>query len=130
VDEFGNTKLQWVKTDTDAERQVELMKAVIDGMKSEITPVAPVKAARAKRDECRRAGLQLDYHVLYLEAYLPGGVTELGKTVGRGFRGSGVNFINIRSQLVYCGIRTVRRRRHSVELFGSDVSTFCFYSGN
>lgn len=51
VDEFGNTKLQWVKTDTDAERQVELMKAVIEGMKSEIVPVAPVKAARAKRDD-------------------------------------------------------------------------------
>lgn len=51
VDEFGNTKLQWVKTDTDAERQVELMKAVVEGMKSEITPVAPVKATRAKRDD-------------------------------------------------------------------------------
>lgn len=51
VDEFGNTKLQWVKTDTDAERQVELMKAVIEGMKSEITPVAPVKAVRTKRDD-------------------------------------------------------------------------------
>jgi predicted phosphodiesterase len=51
VDEFGNTKLQWVKTDTDAERQVELMKAVIEGMKSEIIPVAPVKATRAKRDD-------------------------------------------------------------------------------
>ena len=51
VDEFGNTKLQWVKTDTDAERQVELMNAVIEGMKSEITPVAPVKATRAKRDD-------------------------------------------------------------------------------
>lgn len=51
VDEFGNTKLQWVKTDADAERQVELMKAVIEGMKSEITPVAPVKPARAKRDD-------------------------------------------------------------------------------
>lgn len=51
VDEFGNTKLQWVKTDTDAERQVELMKAIIEGMKSEITPVAPVKATRAKRDD-------------------------------------------------------------------------------
>lgn len=51
VDEYGNTKLQWVKTDTDAERQVELMKAVIEGMKSEITPVAPIKAARAKRDD-------------------------------------------------------------------------------
>lgn len=51
VDELGNTKLQWVKTDTDAERQVELMKAIIEGMKSEITPVAPVKAVRAKRDD-------------------------------------------------------------------------------
>lgn len=51
VDEFGNTKLQWVKTDTDAERQVELMKAVIEGMKSEITPIAPVKATRGKRDD-------------------------------------------------------------------------------
>lgn len=51
VDEFGNTKLQWVKTDTDAERQVELMKAIIEGMKSEITPVAPVKAVHAKRDD-------------------------------------------------------------------------------
>lgn len=51
VDEFGNTKLQWVKTDTDAERQIELMKAVIEGMKSEITPAPPVKAVRAKRDD-------------------------------------------------------------------------------
>lgn len=51
VDGFGNTKLQWVKTDTDAERQVELMKAVIEGMKSEITPVVPVKAVRTKRDD-------------------------------------------------------------------------------
>ena len=51
VDEFGNTKLQWVKTDTDAERRVELMKAVIEGMKSEITPVVPVKAVRTKRDD-------------------------------------------------------------------------------
>lgn len=51
VDEFGNTKLQWVKTDTDAERQVELMKAVIEGMKSEITPVVPVKVVRTKRDD-------------------------------------------------------------------------------
>lgn len=51
VDEFGNTKLQWVKTDIDAERQVELMKAVIEGMKSEITPVAHVKASRIKRDD-------------------------------------------------------------------------------
>ncbi|EBJ5824669.1 winged helix-turn-helix domain-containing protein [Salmonella enterica] len=42
VDEFGNTKLQWVKTDTDAERQVELMRAVVDGMKSDITPVSVV----------------------------------------------------------------------------------------
>ncbi|EIC5118272.1 metallophosphoesterase [Salmonella enterica] len=49
VDEFGNTKLQWVKTDTDAERQVELMRAVIDGMKSDITPVSVVPPPPKKR---------------------------------------------------------------------------------
>ena len=64
VDEFGNTKLQWVKTDTDAERQVELMKAVIEGMKSEITPVAPVKAARTKRyDKLLNLYTVSDFHL-------------------------------------------------------------------
>lgn len=51
VDEFGNTKLQWVKTDTDAERQVELMKAVIDGMKSDITPVSSVPRPKKRLNE-------------------------------------------------------------------------------
>ncbi|QNI20451.1 hypothetical protein SHWT1_22 [Salmonella phage SHWT1] len=51
VDEFGNTKLQWVKTDTDAERQVELMRAVIDGMKSDITPVSSVPRPKKRLNE-------------------------------------------------------------------------------
>lgn len=51
VDEFGNTKLQWVKTDTDAERQVELMRAVIDGMKSDITPVSAVPPPKKRLNE-------------------------------------------------------------------------------
>lgn len=51
VDEFGNTKLQWVKTDTDAERQVELMHAVIDGMKSDITPVSAVPPPKKRQNE-------------------------------------------------------------------------------
>ncbi|AIM41121.1 hypothetical protein LSPA1_23 [Salmonella phage LSPA1] len=51
VDEFGNTKLQWVKTDTDAERQVELMHAVIDGMKSGITPVSEVPPPKKRLNE-------------------------------------------------------------------------------
>lgn len=51
VDEFGNTKLQWVKTDTDAERQVELMHAVIDGMKSDITPVSEVPPPKKRLNE-------------------------------------------------------------------------------
>ncbi|HBX1184347.1 TPA: metallophosphoesterase [Salmonella enterica] len=51
VDEFGNTKLQWVKTDTDAERQVELMRAVIDGMKSDITPVSVVPPPKKRLNE-------------------------------------------------------------------------------
>ncbi|EPI9101752.1 winged helix-turn-helix domain-containing protein [Salmonella enterica subsp. enterica serovar Newport] len=51
VDEFGNTKLQWVKTDTDAERQVELMRAVVDGMKSDITPVSAVPSPKKRQNE-------------------------------------------------------------------------------
>ncbi|EDF0606879.1 winged helix-turn-helix domain-containing protein, partial [Salmonella enterica subsp. enterica serovar Enteritidis] len=51
VDEFGNTKLQWVKTDADAERQVELMRAVIDGMKSDITPVSSVHRPKKRLNE-------------------------------------------------------------------------------
>ncbi|QDH44720.1 oxidoreductase [Salmonella phage SS8] len=51
VDEFGSTKLQWVKTDADAERQVELMRAVIDGMKSDITPVSSVPRPKKRLNE-------------------------------------------------------------------------------
>lgn len=51
TDEFGNIKLQWVKTDVDAERQLEIMRAVVDGMCSEITPVAPVKRPARKTDD-------------------------------------------------------------------------------
>ncbi|QGJ84394.1 oxidoreductase [Salmonella phage vB_SenS-EnJE1] len=51
VDEFGNTKLQWVKTDADAERQVELMRAVIDVMKSDITPVSSVPRPKKRLNE-------------------------------------------------------------------------------
>lgn len=51
TDEFGNIKLQWVKTDVDAERQLEMMKAVVDGLCSEITPVAPVRKPSRKADK-------------------------------------------------------------------------------
>lgn len=39
TDEHGNTKLQWVKTDVDAERQEAIMRAVIYAMKQEIKPL-------------------------------------------------------------------------------------------
>lgn len=51
TDEFGNIKLQWVKTDVDAERQLEIMRAVVDGMCSEITPCQPVKKPTTKTDK-------------------------------------------------------------------------------
>ena len=51
TDKFGNIKLQWVKTDVDAERQLEIMKAIIDGLCSEITPVAPVRKLSRKSDK-------------------------------------------------------------------------------
>ncbi|ELT9219068.1 winged helix-turn-helix domain-containing protein [Salmonella enterica] len=51
TDEFGSIKLQWVKTDVDTERQLEIMRAVVEGMCSEITPVAPVKKPIRKTDD-------------------------------------------------------------------------------
>nr|DAH52766.1 MAG TPA: DNA polymerase II small subunit [Caudoviricetes sp.] len=51
TDADGNTKLQWVKTDVDAERQLEIMRAVIDGMCSEIKPAEPVKKPTIKSDD-------------------------------------------------------------------------------
>ena len=51
TDEFGNTKLQWVKTDTDAERQYELMKAAVEGLCSDIKPAAPVPAPKKKQND-------------------------------------------------------------------------------
>lgn len=47
----GEEVMTWVISEPDKEKQLEAMKAVIEGMKSEITPVAPVKAVRAKRDD-------------------------------------------------------------------------------
>ena len=50
TDELGNTKLQWVKTDTDAERQYELMKAAVEGLCADIPPAAPVPAPKKKQN--------------------------------------------------------------------------------
>lgn len=51
TDEFGNTKLQWVKTDTDAERQYELMKAAVEGLCSEISPAVRVPPTKKKQND-------------------------------------------------------------------------------
>lgn len=51
TDEFGNTKMQWVKTDIDAERQVEAMRAVVEAMCSEVTPLPSVRHSGLKTDK-------------------------------------------------------------------------------
>lgn len=51
TDEFGNTKLQWVKTDTDAERQYELMRAAVEGLCSEISPAVRVSPPKKKQND-------------------------------------------------------------------------------
>ncbi|AZF89825.1 hypothetical protein P9608_gp40 [Escherichia phage vB_EcoS_PNS1] len=40
----GEEVMSWVITEQDKERQLEAMRAVVEGMNSEITPAAPVKA--------------------------------------------------------------------------------------
>lgn len=42
TDSAGNTKLQWVKTDVDADRQIEMMQAAVKALCAEIKPVEPV----------------------------------------------------------------------------------------
>jgi predicted phosphodiesterase len=51
TDAGGNIKLQWVKTDVDNERQLEIMRAVVEGMCSEITPLPSVPLAERKTDK-------------------------------------------------------------------------------
>lgn len=51
TDDIGNIKLQWVKTDVDAERQLEAMRAVVDAMCSAITPLPSVPVSGRKVDK-------------------------------------------------------------------------------
>lgn len=51
IDGLGNIKQQWVKTDIDAERQLQIMRSVVDGMCSEITPLPSVPMAERKTDK-------------------------------------------------------------------------------
>ena len=51
IDGLGNIKQQWVKTDIDAERQLQIMRSVVEGMCSEITPLPSVPMAERKTDK-------------------------------------------------------------------------------
>lgn len=51
IDPLGNIKQQWVKTDIDAERQLQIMRSVVEGMCSEITPLPSVTMAERKTDK-------------------------------------------------------------------------------
>lgn len=51
TDAAGNIKLQWVKTDVDNERQLEIMRSVVDGLCSEITPLPAVLISERKTDK-------------------------------------------------------------------------------
>lgn len=42
TDAAGKTKLQWVKTDVDADRQLEMMQAAVKALCADINPVEPV----------------------------------------------------------------------------------------
>ncbi len=51
TDAMGNIKLQWVKTDVDNERQLEIMRAVVEGMCSEIVPLPCVPLSERRIDK-------------------------------------------------------------------------------
>lgn len=63
TDAAGNIKLQWVKTDADAERQLEIMRAVVDGMREEIKPVEAVPAPLREDKKLLNLYTVSDFHL-------------------------------------------------------------------
>lgn len=63
-DEFGKPKLQWVKTNQDHERQIELMQEIVSAMKEEITPASKSPACQNKTvDDLLNCYVITDYHI-------------------------------------------------------------------
>lgn len=64
IDPLGNVKQQWVKTDVDAERQLELMRAVVEGLCSEIEPLPAVKKGKGScNDKLLNLYTVSDFHL-------------------------------------------------------------------
>lgn len=64
VDENGNAKLQWVKTEQDKEQQLKLMQEVVESFKEDIKPQKPVKMLNMeRREDLLNAYIITDYHL-------------------------------------------------------------------
>lgn len=63
VDESGNQKLQWIKTDQDKERALMLMREACEALKEEIKPYKPVKYKGTSSDDLATCYILTDYHI-------------------------------------------------------------------
>lgn len=62
--EDGDKKLQWVKTNTSAAEQLELMREVVDAMNGDIIPSLPVPKTLEKGDDLKlNCFIVTDYHL-------------------------------------------------------------------
>lgn len=59
----GQARMQWVKSDLDRERQLELMREAIEGLCSEITPIAKISAPKSTNDSLMSLYPVGDHHI-------------------------------------------------------------------
>lgn len=63
VDEFGNTKLQWIKTDASLEKLREMQEAAFRGLCAELKPIPLIKAPKRLPEEFLNLYTLTDCHV-------------------------------------------------------------------
>lgn len=61
-DAEGNVKIQWVKTNKDADRAMEIMQETIEAMKAEIPKAAPTQAPAYVENDLLSTYIVTDYH--------------------------------------------------------------------
>lgn len=59
----GETRLEWVKTDVKAEHRLEAMRAAVDAMREEITPVSPATRPQQRNEDLLNLFVLTDLHI-------------------------------------------------------------------
>lgn len=62
-DPDGNVKQEWVKVDRDKAKQEEALRAFVEGLKSEITPIQPIEFKEQVNDDLLSLYVLSDFHL-------------------------------------------------------------------